>query len=55
VAEKMPVRSGPLAWVASVNLENFGFMICGLFAMTWLCAVAYWKLGKIEARYSLPD
>lgn len=55
LAEKMPVQSGPLAWVASVNLENFGFMICGLFAVTWLAAVAYWKLGKVEARYSLPD
>ena len=55
VAERMQVNSGPVAWVASVNLENFGFLICGLFAATWLAAVAYWKLGKVEARYSLPD
>ena len=55
VAERMQVDSGPVAWVASVNLENFGFLICGLFAATWLAAVAYWKLGKVEARYSLPE
>ena len=31
VAERMRHSNGPVAWVASLNLENFGFLICGLF------------------------
>lgn len=45
-------RSGPLAWIAGLDLENFGFIIVGLFIVTWLAAVAYWKLARVEARFS---
>ncbi len=54
VAEQTDVRTGPLAWLAALNLENFGFVVVGLFTVIWACAVAYWKLGRVEERYSLP-
>jgi high-affinity nickel-transport protein len=31
--------SGPVAWLAAVDLENFGFIVAGLLAATWLGAL----------------
>lgn len=45
-------RDGPLGWLAAVDLENFGIAVVGLFALTWLGSVGYWKLGRIEQRYA---
>ena len=38
-------------WVSAIDLNNAGFAIVGLFALTWLCAVAYWKLAGVEKRW----
>ncbi len=38
-------------WVSSINLNNAGFAIVGLFAITWLCAVTYWKVARVENRW----
>ena len=38
-------------WVSAVDLNNFGFVIVGLFAVTWACAVMYWKLSGVERRW----
>lgn len=51
----LQVKSGPVAWFASINMENFGFVIVGLFLATWLGALGYWKLGRVEERYSTTD
>ncbi|MPV38052.1 HoxN/HupN/NixA family nickel/cobalt transporter [Georgenia subflava] len=44
--------AAPVAWLAELDLENFGLVIVGLLLLTWLGAVAFWKVGGIEARYS---
>jgi nickel/cobalt transporter (NiCoT) family protein len=31
-----------------------GFVVAGLFALTWLVAVAVWRFGRIERRWALP-
>ena len=51
----LQVNSGPMAWLASIDLENFGFVIVGILLVTWLGAFGYWKLGRIEERYSATD
>ncbi len=38
-------------WISSINLNNAGFAIVGLFAVTWLCAVTYWKVSGVEKRW----
>ncbi len=35
----LDVGSGPLAWIGAVDLENFGLVVVGLFAITWLAAM----------------
>ena len=43
-------------WVAGLNLDNVGFIIVGLFVAVWAAAIAYWRLAKVEHRWtSRPD
>jgi high-affinity nickel-transport protein len=39
------------SWISSIDLNNAGLAIVVLFAVTWIGAVAYWKLADVEARY----
>ncbi len=40
------------SWIGSVNLNNVGFIIVGLFVATWALAIAIWKWGRIEERWT---
>jgi high-affinity nickel-transport protein len=48
------IDTGPLAAIADVNLDYAGYLIVGLFVVAWLAAIAVWKFGRIEERWS-PD
>jgi high-affinity nickel-transport protein len=39
------------SWISAIDLNNAGLAIVALFAVTWIGAIAYWKLGNVEARY----
>jgi high-affinity nickel-transport protein len=54
LVEKLGIQSGPLASIGSLDLEYVGFTIVGLFIVTWLIALAVWRLGRIEERWSSP-
>ena len=43
-----------LLWpgAAAVDLNAIGFAVVALFAFTWLLAVAVWRLGRLEERFS---
>jgi high-affinity nickel-transport protein len=53
VVERLGIDSGPLVWIASLDLGFVGFAIVGLFALTWAVAVAVWRFGRIEERWTL--
>lgn len=38
-------------WISAIDLNNFGFVIVGLFLLTWIVAVAYWRLSGIDQRW----
>jgi nickel/cobalt transporter (NiCoT) family protein len=52
LVERLGIGSGPLVWMASLDLEFVGFAIVGLFVVTWAAAVAVWRFGRIEERWS---
>jgi high-affinity nickel-transport protein len=52
VADRLGVESGPLAAIGSANLEFVGFMIVGLFVSAWLIALAVWRFGQVEKRWT---
>ncbi|MGB8408163.1 MAG: HoxN/HupN/NixA family nickel/cobalt transporter [Mycobacterium sp.] len=39
-------------WVSAIDLNNVGFIIVGLFVVTWLAAIAYWKFSGVEKRWA---
>jgi len=52
IAERLDVETGPLAWMASLDLDFVGFAVVGLFVVTWLVALAVWRFGRIEQKWS---
>ena len=52
LAEKLDITSGPLAAIAELDLNYVGFAIVGLFVVTWLVALAVWRFGRIEEKWS---
>jgi len=38
--------------VSSLNLNNVGFVVVGLFLAVWAAAIGYWNLAKLEDRWS---
>lgn len=51
LTEKLDVDSGPLAWVGNLDLGAMGFLIVGLFAITWITAISVWRIGDVEGRW----
>src|SRR3954466_8343880 len=52
LADRLGIDSGPLAWIASLDLEFVGFAIVGLFVLVWALALAVWRFGRIEQRWA---
>src|SRR4051794_5166778 len=52
LTERLGVTTGPLAWVGGIDLGNLGFWVVGLFVFTWALALAVWRFGRIEERWS---
>ena len=52
VVERLGIESGPLAWVASLDLGYVGFGVVGLFVLAWTLALAVWRFGRIEERWA---
>jgi high-affinity nickel-transport protein len=41
-----------VAGVTQVDLNAVGYAIVGLFAVTWIAAMAVWRFGRIEQRWA---
>src|SRR5919112_2371609 len=52
VADQADITSGPLAAIASIPLDYAGYGIVGLFILAWAVALAVWRFGRIEERWS---
>ncbi|HEY5031601.1 MAG TPA: HoxN/HupN/NixA family nickel/cobalt transporter [Actinomycetes bacterium] len=51
VAQQLGIDHGPVAWIASLDLNVVGFAIVGLFVVTWVVALAFWHFGHIEEKW----
>jgi nickel/cobalt transporter (NiCoT) family protein len=52
LAERIGIESGPIAAIAEIPLDYAGYGIVALFVLAWIVAVAVWKAGRIEDRWS---
>jgi high-affinity nickel-transport protein len=39
-------------WVGGLDLNTVGFVVVGLFLATWAAALAVWKFGRIEEKWT---
>jgi high-affinity nickel-transport protein len=37
--------------VSSLSLDNVGFVVVGLFVVTWVAAIGFWRYGRPERRW----
>jgi high-affinity nickel-transport protein len=51
VAERVGVRSGPVAFVARLDLDLVGYAIVALFVVAWVVSTLAWKVFRIEERW----
>lgn len=52
LVDRLEIESGPVAAIGSLELDNVGYIVVGLFIVTWVIAVSVWKFGKIEQRWA---
>jgi high-affinity nickel-transport protein len=43
LTEQLGLRSGPIAWLGSLDLGSVGFAVVGLFLLAWASAVLVWR------------
>jgi high-affinity nickel-transport protein len=51
-ARKLGLRGGFWTWVSSLDLNVLGYLIVGLFVLTWALAIAVWRFGRIEEKWA---
>ena len=39
-------------WISGIDLNNVGFIVVGLFVATWAVALGYWRIAKVEDRWT---
>jgi high-affinity nickel-transport protein len=52
LADQANITSGPLAAIAAIPLDYAGYAIVILFFLAWLIAIAVWRFGRVEERWS---
>ena len=54
LAQKLDAQGSFWSWLENVSINTLGFIIVGMFVGTWTIALAVWRLGRIEERWTAP-
>jgi high-affinity nickel-transport protein len=52
ISSATAITSGPLSWIAGLDLNYVGFTIVGLFLAAWLVSLAIWRIRRVEERWT---
>jgi high-affinity nickel-transport protein len=52
IAEHLNLSGSFWSWFESIGINFLGFLIVGMFLATWAIALAVWRFGRIEERWS---
>jgi high-affinity nickel-transport protein len=52
VQDKFTLGGPVWQWIAGLDLNLLGFVIVGMFIVTWIVALAVWRFGRIEEKWS---
>ena len=53
IAQETNANSGFWVFMQNFNINRAGFVIVGIFVVTWIVALAIWHFGKIERKWEL--
>jgi high-affinity nickel-transport protein len=53
IAQEAHLRSPLWNFVRGFNINMAGYAIVGLFVVTWVVALAYWRLARVEERMNV--
>ncbi|GGZ82359.1 HoxN/HupN/NixA family nickel/cobalt transporter [Streptomyces echinoruber] len=51
--DKFALRDGVTTWIAGIDLDSVGYVIVGLFVLVWAAAVTYWRVARVEERWTV--
>ena len=51
-SDKLSLTGGVWDFVSGIDLNYVGYAIVGVFVATWVIALAVWRFGRIEQRWS---
>ena len=52
LAQKLNAHGPFWSWMEHIDINALGFIILGMFAATWIIALAIWRVGRIEERWT---
>jgi len=52
LGDELGLTGGLWDFVAGIDLNVIGYLVVALFVLTWVIALAVWRLGRIEERWS---
>ena len=52
LAEQLGLSGGFWDWLGGINLNVIGYLIVGIFVITWVVAVMVWRFARIEERWT---
>jgi nickel/cobalt transporter (NiCoT) family protein len=51
IGQEYSLSGGFWDFMGNFDINTAGFVIVGVFVVTWIAALAIWHFGKIEQRY----
>lgn len=48
IADKTNFEAGFIGWVGNLDVSDLGYVIVGVFVITWAAAIAWWRLADAE-------
>ena len=48
---RLNLRGGFWSWVSRIDINTLGYVIVGMFVVTWAVALVVWRVGRIEERW----
>jgi nickel/cobalt transporter (NiCoT) family protein len=48
---RLNLRGGFWSWVSRIDINTLGYLIAGMFVLTWVVALLVWRVGRIEERW----
>jgi nickel/cobalt transporter (NiCoT) family protein len=55
VGQQLGARGGVWHWLSGIDINTLGFVIVGMFVLTWAVALAIWHFGRIEERWTVRE